>query len=99
MRLDDTIAAADLVVTGEGSLDSQTLDGKGPHGVAVLARAHAVPVVGIGGRTEPAADSAFDLTLAATPPGLALEEAMRRAPALIESAICQAAPRLLTLAG
>jgi glycerate kinase len=96
--LEAAIAAADLVVTGEGSLDAQTLDGKGPHGVAVMARAHAKPVVGIGGRVDAAARGAFDLTVDTTPPGVPVAEAMRRAAALIEDAICQAAPRLLPLA-
>ena len=38
LKLEESVAAADLIVTGEGSLDEQTLNGKGPHGVAELAR-------------------------------------------------------------
>lgn len=41
---------ADLVVTGEGSLDEQTLNGKAPAGVAEAARAAGVPVVAVAGR-------------------------------------------------
>ncbi|MER0245252.1 glycerate kinase, partial [Streptomyces sp. HSW2009] len=41
---------ADLVITGEGSLDAQTLHGKAPAGVAAAARAHGVPVVAVCGR-------------------------------------------------
>jgi glycerate 2-kinase len=44
----DHLAGADLVVTGEGSLDEQTLHGKAPAGVA--ARAAGVPVVAVAGR-------------------------------------------------
>ena len=46
-----------LVVTGEGSLDEQTLRGKAPAGVAAAARAAGVPVVAVAGRCllEPAA--------------------------------------------
>ncbi|HVW44483.1 MAG TPA: glycerate kinase, partial [Amycolatopsis sp.] len=44
----DKLAGADLVVTGEGSFDEQTLRGKGPAGVAV--RARGIPVVAIAGR-------------------------------------------------
>jgi glycerate kinase len=42
---------ADLVITGEGSLDEQTLHGKAPVGVAQAAAAHdpAVPVVAVAG--------------------------------------------------
>lgn len=42
---------ADLVVTGEGALDSQTLHGKAPAGVAAAARARGIPVVAVCGRS------------------------------------------------
>ncbi len=45
--LDD---GADLVVTGEGSLDEQSLAGKAPVGVARAARARGIPVVAVAGR-------------------------------------------------
>jgi len=48
--LRDDLAGADLVVTGEGSLDEQTLNGKAPAGVAAAARAVGVPVVAVAGR-------------------------------------------------
>ncbi len=41
---------ADLVVTGEGAMDEQTLRGKAPAGVAAAARAASVPVVAVAGR-------------------------------------------------
>jgi glycerate kinase len=43
------LAGADLVVTGEGALDSQTLHGKAVAGVAAAARAAGVPVVAVCG--------------------------------------------------
>jgi glycerate kinase len=43
---------AQLVVTGEGSLDEQTLRGKAPAGVAEAARAAGVPVVAVAGRIQ-----------------------------------------------
>ncbi|GAB3856923.1 glycerate kinase [Nocardioides maradonensis] len=43
------LADADLVVTGEGALDEQTLHGKAPAGVAAAARAAGVPVVAVCG--------------------------------------------------
>ena len=45
------LPGADLVVTGEGSLDVQTLHGKAPAGVAAAARAARVPVVAVAGRS------------------------------------------------
>jgi glycerate 2-kinase len=45
----DHLPGADLVVTGEGALDEQTLRGKAPAGVAAAARAAGVPVVAVAG--------------------------------------------------
>ena len=45
------LTADDLVVTGEGSLDEQTLHGKAPAGVAAAAAARGIPVVAVCGRT------------------------------------------------
>ncbi|MCM6777479.1 glycerate kinase [Nocardia sp. CDC159] len=44
------VRGADLVVTGEGSFDEQTLHGKAPMGVCAAARAAGVPVVAVAGR-------------------------------------------------
>ena len=49
-RVPAALDGADLVVTGEGSLDEQTLHGKAPAGVAAAARAAGVPVVAVAGR-------------------------------------------------
>ena len=48
--LDALIAGANLVITGEGSLDAQSLGGKTPIGVARTAAAHGVPVMVVSGR-------------------------------------------------
>ncbi len=48
--LEAAIAEADLVLTGEGSVDGQTLQGKTPAGVAAIAQRHSVPVAVFGGR-------------------------------------------------
>jgi len=50
VRLDARTATADLVITGEGSFDHQSLRGKVPHGVAQSAAAHGVPCVVLAGR-------------------------------------------------
>jgi glycerate kinase len=39
-----------LVITGEGSIDEQTLQGKGPFGVANLAKLKGIPVIGLAGK-------------------------------------------------
>jgi glycerate kinase len=83
----EKIAMADLVITGEGSLDSQTLGGKGPHGVALAARAAGVPVVAVAGRTEAEAAVVFDLVLSLDSLGLPLEECMARAGELVTAQV------------
>jgi glycerate kinase len=50
------LAGASAMITGEGSLDAQTLHGKAPAGVAATARAHQLPVFAAAGRC-PLADT------------------------------------------
>ena len=58
---------AQWVITGEGSLDEQTLKGKGPFGVANAAKNKGLPVIGLAGRLPrekiPSLDSYFDVLL------------------------------------
>jgi len=48
----DALEGADLVITGEGSLDAQSLSGKAPVGVARAAASSGVPVIALVGRLE-----------------------------------------------
>lgn len=63
-RFDEIVEGARLVVTGEGSLDLQTLLGKAPAGVAAAARRAGVPIVAVCGRAllteQEAAEAGFD---------------------------------------
>jgi glycerate kinase len=47
---DEALQKSDLVITGEGSIDEQTLQGKGPFGVASRAKAKDRPVIGLAGK-------------------------------------------------
>lgn len=49
---DRQLDGVDLVVTGEGSLDEQSLHGKAPIGVATRARRAGIPVVAVAGRSQ-----------------------------------------------
>jgi glycerate kinase len=73
----------DLVVTGEGKLDRQTLAGKAPHAVARAARERGIPVVAIAGSVDLGAAEFETLgiaTAASIVPGpMSVEEAMMRA--------------------
>ena len=53
--------AADVVVTGEGFLDAQSLDGKVVGGVCALAAEHDLPVVVIVGDADPEAIALLDI--------------------------------------
>lgn len=61
--LDARLVGADIVVTGEGSLDHQTLAGKAVAGVARRAAAAGVPVVAVCGRNTLADDAVVRLGL------------------------------------
>lgn len=74
VRLDDRTAGADLVITGEGAFDHQSLRGKVPHGVAQTAAAHGVPCVVLAGRVavgrrEMAAANITEAYALVDPPG------------------------------
>jgi len=49
-RFNEALEKANLVITGEGSIDEQTLQGKGPFGVANRAKIKGIPVIGIAGK-------------------------------------------------
>ncbi len=61
----ERLSRADLVVTGEGALDEQTLSGKAPAGVATAAGAAGVPVVAVCGRNQLTADALHAAGIAA----------------------------------
>ncbi len=49
LQLEEALRDADLVITGEGRLDSQSIHGKTPIGVARVAKRFGLPVIGIAG--------------------------------------------------
>ncbi len=51
--LETAVQDADLVITGEGRIDSQTIHGKTPIGVARMAKRYGKPVIGIAGCLAP----------------------------------------------
>jgi glycerate kinase len=99
IHLEEHIADCDLVITGEGRVDAQTLHGKGPAGVAELARKHGKPVVAIAGavQDEAAVLTRFDAAWAVKPSEMPLAEAMQRGAELIEETVVRHAARLREL--
>lgn len=77
MGLPDLIAAADLVVTGEGSYDGQSAAGKAPDEVKRLAKTAGTPVALVAGKIDPKVDlSSFCAALSLTELAGSLEAAM-----------------------
>ncbi len=97
------LANAHFVITGEGSIDRQTLEGKAPFGVARLAKEAGIPVIGVAGNIPAAPDEElsryFHSLISINPPGQSLEEAIRNTfPNLVETGK-QLAHRLQPAAG
>jgi glycerate 2-kinase len=88
LNLENAIADSDLVITGEGRLDSQTLEGKGPAGVATFARKHGKPVVAFAGSVadDAALAKIFAAAHAIKTGAITLEEAVANAAFLLEQA-------------
>jgi glycerate kinase len=101
-RLEAAVRAADLVITGEGCVDAQTLHGKGPAGVADMARRLGKPVVAVGGivdeRVRDGLNAKFHAVLASATPET-LTEALADPPRAVERAIVRAAEQLNAILG
>jgi len=83
--LESKMKDADLVITGEGSLDRQTLEGKTPSGVARLARKLGKPVFAIVGRASGDRElgEIFEGIYQNARPGMSQQENMKRAAELL----------------
>ena len=84
IHFDDLLQDADLVITGEGSADRQTLMGKLPFGILQRAQNHHVPVMLIAGRIadeQQLLDAGFSRVVCINPPGLPLDIALQPATA------------------
>jgi glycerate kinase len=83
--LDAALDGADLVLTGEGRLDSSTAEGKAPAEVARRATAAGVPCVVLAGSVEEPVDPLYTSAVAVGA-GLPLYESLRRTAALLRNA-------------
>lgn len=87
-KLSDIIAGADLVITGEGKIDGQTIFGKTPIGVAKTAKKHGVPVIGIAGNVASDSDVVheygIDAIFSIVPGAVSLQEAFLHADEFVE---------------
>lgn len=86
---DEALHRSDLVITGEGALDEQTLQGKAPYGVAVRAKARGVPAIAFTGRQPLNAAPLrpwFDEIIPINPPQMSLSEALASTAAHLKAA-------------
>lgn len=92
IRFDEMLRGADLVITGEGKLDSQTLSGKAIDGVLRRASAAGVPVFAFAGSVDQASAAAL------APCGLTAAFGLTEIAASVEDAIANAGKYLEELA-
>jgi glycerate kinase len=79
MNFDDSLQSADLLITAEGKVDGQTLSGKGPFGVAEMARKYGIPSIILAGKADEIEllNSGFDVVFPITNGPMTLEQAMK----------------------
>ncbi len=81
VQLAHQVSDADLVITGEGRIDSQTVHGKTPMGVAKVAKRFDVPVLALCGCTgdnyQAVYQCGIDAVFAAVPRAMLLEDALK----------------------
>jgi glycerate kinase len=100
--LAEAVQGADLLITGEGRLDAQSLHGKAPVGVARIASAAGVPVIALAGGLGEGYQALYEAGIGAafslSPGPQSLDQAMAAAGAELQARACDLA-RLWHLAG
>ena len=88
LKIEEYIKQADVVFTGEGKIDEQTLHGKTISGIAKMAKKHNVPVIVITGKIGDNIDGIYNIGVSAVysivNQPMELKEAIRQAPKLIQ---------------
>ncbi|HZJ38520.1 MAG TPA: glycerate kinase, partial [Chthoniobacterales bacterium] len=95
-NLEAIIRKADFVITGEGSLDDQTLEGKAPAGIAKIARKVGKRVFAIVGRAseQTRTREIFDGVLTLVQPSVTQEKAMENTAILLRERARELGKRL-----
>ncbi len=96
--LEARVVRADLVITGEGRMDGQSIYGKAPIGVASIAKKHGVPVVAIVGDTGPGFEAVYghgiDRVVRLRREGMSVADSMAQARTLLSEAGARVAREL-----
>jgi glycerate kinase len=61
LNADEVLKGASLVITGEGQMDNQTLQGKTPYGIALRAQKQGIPTIGIAGSLGTEVDELYSV--------------------------------------
>lgn len=88
INFEEEVKGADLVITGEGRIDSQTIYGKTPIGVAKAAKKHGIPVIGLAGSlsddSQIVHDHGIDALFSIVPGVITLPDAFEKAALYME---------------
>ncbi|WP_394584047.1 glycerate kinase [Cytobacillus firmus] len=88
VNFEEEVKDADLVITGEGRIDSQTIYGKTPIGVAKAAKKHGIPVIGLAGSlsddSQIVHDHGIDALFSIVPGVITLPDAFEKAALYME---------------
>jgi len=93
VKLEQAIKDADLVITGEGKIDSQTIYGKAPIGVAKIAKKYNIPVIAVAAIIGDDADIVhqygIDNLIKVSEPPMSLTEPKSKKVRLIKKSVAQ----------
>ena len=99
LRIEERLQGIDLVITGEGRMDWQTIYDKAPIAIAHRARNLGIPVLAVAGSLGPGYERVFEhgiiLAEPASLPGISLDQSMARAAELVANAAERAIKRAL----
>ncbi|MBS4455716.1 glycerate kinase family protein [Tuanshanicoccus lijuaniae] len=90
IKIEEAISNADLVITGEGSLDGQSINGKAPVGIAKIAQKYGVPTIAIVGSKSRDIDAVYEAGISGVfdiiNQPMSLEDAIHNTPQLVTAA-------------
>lgn len=100
VKLSDYMLDTDLIITGEGRIDNQTIFGKTPVGVAKVAKQFNIPVIGIAGSLGEGHQAVYkhgiDAVFSATPGAMSLQQAFDDAEVNVTN-LAESIAKLVTL--
>lgn len=93
VEFEEKINNVDLIITGEGKLDDQSIFGKVPIGVSKRAKKYNIPVIALAGETDINGDivnnEGIDAFFSIINSPMTLDEALRQTPLLLEETTYQ----------